>query len=148
MGQSLKMLLVDDDQALTGLLESVIRRGLHRKVHLTTLCDSSAATRWIDEHRPGLVLTDLEMPGISGWEILRLAKQRNPLSQVVIFSGNFSRDALVRASKLGADDYVLKSIDLTEVLCVLKQACERIARWEESLLRTVSWRMVSKARIA
>ena len=132
MHENLKMLLVDDDDFIVRSLAMLIGHAFRGRIDLTPLTDPVAAKAWIDRSSPGLVVTDLEMPLVDGFEILRCAKQRNPSSQVIIHSGHFSAEALRLALRLEATDYVLKSGGPADLLDALEHAYGRILRWEQS----------------
>ena len=56
-----------------------------------------------------MVLLDIWMPGIDGIETLREIKRTNPFLQVVIISGHGTIETAVKATKLGANDYIVKT---------------------------------------
>ncbi len=78
MDENLKMLLVDDDGAIVRSLTALIGCTFQGRVDVTALTDPVAAESWANSNSPDLVLTDLEMPVVDGFEILECAKRRNP----------------------------------------------------------------------
>ena len=138
MNENLKMLLVDDDQSLVLLLTPLIRKFFAEGVALTEMTDPVAAKHWIGENVPDLVLTDLEMPLVNGFEILRCAKRRNPYCQVIVYSGHFSAEALCLALKLEAADYLPKSAGPEDLLRALENARCRLIRWMRALPATAA----------
>ena len=133
MIQSINMLLVDDDESIVRLLIREIRKAFHTRLALTAMSDPVAAKRWIKDNCPDLVLTDLQMPEVDGFEILRCAKRRNPYSQVIIHSGHSSTTALNEAIDLGVSDYVPKHPDPESLLQALEYAYSRVLRWRQML---------------
>ncbi len=133
MSEHLKMLLIDDDELLVESTGVLVGRRFAEKVALTGMSDSVAAKRWIDAHAPDLVLTDLQMPAVDGFEILRAARKRNPYCQVIIQSGHFSASALSLALRLEASDYVQKSSGYEDVLEAVACAYRRVVRWKQAL---------------
>jgi PAS domain S-box-containing protein len=81
---SFKLMLVEDDPEILNLLRDMLRLKGHRVVALS---DGEKALEMIDSSTFDLVLTDLGMPVISGWEIARRAKAKNPLVPVVMITG-------------------------------------------------------------
>jgi len=79
-----RLLLVEDDPEILNLLRDMLRFKGHRVVAVT---DGEKALELIDSSDFDLVLTDLGMPVISGWEIARRAKEKNPKLPVVMITG-------------------------------------------------------------
>ena len=146
MDENLKMLLVDDDESVVRWLTVVIGRAFQGRIDLTALTDPLAAKSWIDRNSPELVVTDLEMPLVDGFEILRCVKQRNPFSQVILHSGHFSAEALRLALKLEAADYVQKCADSKELCDALEHAHRRVIRWTQALAGVARNAKPSRAR--
>ncbi len=133
MDENLKMLLVDDDESMVRSLAVLIGRAFRGRIDLTALTDPVAAESWVNRNSPDLVVTDLEMPVVDGFEILKCAKRRNPYCQVIIHSGHFSPEALLLALELEATDYISKSAGPKELLDVLEHAYRRTVRWTQAL---------------
>ncbi len=133
MREKVRMLLVDDDESLVLLLTPLISKFFAERVALTEMTDPVAAKHWIGENAPDLVLTDLQMPTVDGFEILRCAKRQNPYCQVIIHSGHFSAEALRLALKLEAADYLPKSAGPDDLLHSLEYAYRRNIRWMQAL---------------
>ena len=81
---SFRLMLVEDDPEILNLLRDMLRLKGHRVVALS---DGEKALEMLDSSNFDLVLTDLGMPIISGWEIARRAKAKNPLVPVVMITG-------------------------------------------------------------
>ena len=134
-----KLLLVDDDPSMIRLLTRVIERSMNDEIDLESLTSSKEAVSRIEKGGVDILLTDLEMPGINGIELLQCAKSRNPATQVLFITGHSTQEALLDALERGASDYLLKPIDQAELLEVLKQSQQRQRRWKEALLGTWRW---------
>ncbi len=84
-----------------------------------------------------ILITDLWMPGMDGLALLEEAKQRFPLLEVVLITGNATVPSAVQAMKAGAMDYLTKPFDPPELLEVVARALEHrqmreeITRWHE-----------------
>ncbi|MDR3556250.1 MAG: ATP-binding protein [Syntrophobacteraceae bacterium] len=81
---SFRLMLVEDDPEILNLLRDMLRLKGHRVIALS---DGEKALEMIDSNNFDLVLTDLGMPVISGWEIARRAKAKNPRVPVVMITG-------------------------------------------------------------
>ncbi len=135
-----RLLLVDDDPAMIRLLARVIDRSFGEEIELHSLTDPAEARDAIERNLIDILVTDLEMPGTNGLSLLRCAKRRNALTQVLFITGHSSLAALSDALDLGATDYLLKPLDQTELVELLQQAQKRIRRWREALAGTFNAR--------
>jgi two-component system response regulator YesN len=127
-----QILVIDDDDAQVRLLAKVVGRAFGSRADLTALIDATEALVWIERSKPDLVISDLEMPGASGLQILRATKRRNPIAQVILLTGKSSMSALREALQGGAADYLLKPLDADTLAEVMQQAIERVERWRRA----------------
>jgi DNA-binding response OmpR family regulator len=111
------ILAIDDDHAFTSDLKAFF----HRKgVDVAAISDSILAPA-LDFHKFKVVLLDLDMPGLSGEEVLaRIPADHRPI--VIIVSGHSDLETRIRLLDRGADFFLPKPVDLTEVLLI----CSRI----------------------
>lgn len=112
-----EVLLVEDNEADIALVENAFREtGGPFTLHIAV--DGREALRFLEEHRarPDLVILDLNLPGINGFEILQTLKSTPDLQEipVVIFSTSTAARDIRRAYKLSANSYVKKPADLDE----------------------------------
>ena len=128
-----KLLLVDDDPMMVRLLSKVIERCFGEDIEMQSLTDPAMARDAIEQNVIDILVTDLEMPGINGLGLLRFAKRRHSLTQVLFMTGHSSLDALNDALDLGASDYLLKPLDQDELVELLGQAQKRVQRWRQAL---------------
>ncbi len=133
MTNRLKLLVIDDDNAQVRLLTKAVGTAFGGRLDMTAMTDAMEARNWIERCSPDLVITDLEMPGASGLDILRAAKRCNPTTQVLLLTGHSSRHALLEALEFGASDYLIKPLDPAAIAEVLCEAVKRIERWRAAL---------------
>ena len=133
-----KLLLVDDDPSMIRLLTRIIERQFEGAIELTSLVDPKEARKRIEEQLIEILITDLEMPGINGLELLRCAKRRNACTQVLFMTGHSTLDALTDALEAGATDYLLKPLDQEQLIKLVGDTQERLVRWREALSGTLS----------
>lgn len=131
-----KLLLVDDDPSMVRLLSRVVDRSFGEEIEMQSLTDPTTARDAIERDLIDILVTDLEMPGINGLGLLRCAKRKNALTQVLFITGKSSLDALSDALELGATDYLLKPLDQAELVELLEQAQKRVRRWRQALAGT------------
>ncbi len=113
----MRVLIVDDNAANVALLEQVLAQGGYDDILSTR--DAAAAPTMCRTHQPDLVLLDLHMPGLSGYEVLDEIRELTEPPQslpVLVLTADASRDARHRALTAGARDFVNKPIDPTELL--------------------------------
>ena len=132
-----QLLVVDDDPSMVRLLTKVIERQFENEIELTSLTDPKEARTQIEEQIVDILVTDLEMPGVNGLELLRCAKRRNACTQVLFMTGHSTLDALTDALESGATDYLLKPLDQSQLIKLVGDAQERLLRWREALAGTL-----------
>jgi two-component system KDP operon response regulator KdpE len=116
-----RVLVVEDDIALRNAVAGAVRSAGYR---VTEAADGQAAVRELRSNNYELVLLDLGLPFVDGWEVLRgLEGQRLP-SVVVISARGEERDK-VRALDMGADDYLAKPFGTTELLSRVRAVLRR-----------------------
>jgi putative two-component system response regulator len=112
-------LMVDDERANILVLERLLEKAGYRNVHSTT--DPRTVLSLVAEIRPDLLLLDLKMPGLDGFEILELlrvgrAASSEPGLPVLVLTADATRETKRRALAAGATDFLTKPFDLDEVL--------------------------------
>ncbi|MFM8315848.1 MAG: sigma-54-dependent transcriptional regulator [Deltaproteobacteria bacterium] len=105
------LLIVDDDPSILRNLESFLKKNFT----VDTCNNGSKAFELIQSKSYDLVLSDNKMPGMTGLELLKKTKEFSPNTAFVIMTAFGSDDESLDAVKLGADDYLMKPFNLTEV---------------------------------
>jgi DNA-binding NtrC family response regulator len=136
-----KLVLIDDDPAMVRLLATVIHRSFRHDIEVQPFSDPVLARDYLERELADMVVTDLEMPGVDGLQILRTAKSRNPCAQVLLVTGHSSVDALLQALEHGASDYLLKPVDEASFLQLIRDALTRVSRWRKALAGTLGTAM-------
>ena len=135
-----RLLIVEDDaNNRETLLEILSERG-HR---VEIAADGATALRLVAERPFDLMLLDISMPGMDGFEVLRRVRDKHPATQlpIIMLTGKNGREDIVAELKLGANDYVTKPPDLPVVLArmathlSLKGAVDQIVALEHDLER-------------
>lgn len=103
-----KAVIVDDDIMIQQTLKDLLEEW-----GFQCICsgDPEALSNELPEINPDLIISDLQMPGMSGLDLLEKNRASLPKSTWIVMTGNGSIDTSVKAIQLGADDYVLKPID-------------------------------------
>jgi len=119
--QRCRVLVVDDKENMRALLRDI----LASQYDVILAGDGAAARAELESDRFQVVITDVRMPGLDGFELVRLVKERWPLTEVVMMTAFASISAAVEAIRLGAYDYVQKPFDPDDVALVVTRALER-----------------------
>ena len=130
-----EVLVVDDEVVVLTVLREILRRGGYR---VTTAASAEEAIDLMHKRHFDLVLTDKNLPGASGLEVLRVARTLDPQPAVVMITGYSSYDSAVEALDIGAQDYIEKPIRDVEALRfrirrALSRRDEQLARAQASL---------------
>ena len=140
-----KILVVDDEELIRWSLEqSLLGEGYD--VHLAATGED--ALRITREEMPDLIFLDLQLPGISGMEVLQQVKKINEDIVVIIITALGVVEMVVKAMKLGAYDYINKPFNLDEVSILVEKATETIRlRKEVTTLRAEHDKILSPVNI-
>jgi DNA-binding NtrC family response regulator len=119
---SLSVLIVDDD---TSLLKAMARYFAGRGWETFTAGDALAGVRAYEAQRPGVVILDVNMPGVSGLDALRLLLGADPDATVIMLTGAGSIEMSVEAMHGGAETFLTKPPDLTQLELTARRANEK-----------------------
>src|ERR1700733_13246083 len=110
-----KILIVDDESAARAALEVLLRR---EGFEVRDASDGQAALAECAAFRPDLILLDIVMPGIDGFEVCRRIKAtpETRLTPVVLITGLSETEDRIKGINAGADDFLRKPIDMNELL--------------------------------
>ena len=121
---ALKILIVDDEPLQRDLLKGFLEK---QGYDVMTAPDGKGAITCFSSHPFQLVLLDHRMPGMDGDELLGHLKERNPLVRAIMITAFGSVETAVGVMRLGADDFLEKPVDLTQLL-------EKIRRIEQTVI--------------
>ena len=116
--------------------EKIVRDGLIRhfdwgkySVNIAgSFCDGEDAWRYLQSHNADIIVTDVRMPRMDGISLAAKALERSPDTCIIFISAYSDIAYLKDALKLGAVDYILKSIDLKELAAAVERTIERVDR--------------------
>jgi len=111
------ILIVEDDEDLVCMLEY----NLSRKGYVTmSALNGPSACRLIEEERPDLILLDIMLPGMDGWQICRIVRnhEQEDISEIpiIMLTALGSAKEKLKGIEMGADDYIPKPFSVKEVL--------------------------------
>jgi len=118
------ILIVDDEASVRDWLTIYLKRAGHS---YRTAADGAEALVALKEERFDLVITDLKMPRVSGLDVLRAVKARNPQTEVVVITAFATPETAIEAMKAGAYDYLTKPFKIDEMGLIISRALEKRA---------------------
>ena len=115
------VLLVEDDQNIVDLVRSNLMARGHE---VTVSMDGSDAVALLEAVEPEMVILDLMLPGIDGFELCKQMRERSAVG-IVVLSARRAETDKVRALNLGADDYMTKPFGIDELLARINATLRR-----------------------
>jgi two-component system nitrogen regulation response regulator NtrX len=116
-----RILIVDDEPAIQSTLRGVLE---DEGYHVTAVGTGEDALALVSEEMPDLVFLDIWMPGRDGLETLAEIKRLRPEAAVVMISGHGTIETAVKATRLGAYDFIEKPLSLEKTLLTVARALE------------------------
>ena len=119
-----KILIVDDAQFVRDLLVKIL---VKEGGSVRTAATGAEAVRLIEEDLPELIITDVVMPGMDGFALLRHVKAAHPSVKIVVLTGYARRQSISDFLLYGADGYLAKPFQVAELLQVVAKATAKPA---------------------
>jgi DNA-binding NtrC family response regulator len=113
-----KILVVDDEEALRTVLASELEGEGYQ---VTTAEDGQEAINILGSNSFDLILLDIKMPNVDGFEVLKFAKGRQPGTKIIMLTGFADLKNAIESKKLGAEDFVSKPYDLVDLLTTVER---------------------------
>lgn len=117
-----KVMLVDDE---VEYIETLLKRLKKRGLEITTANEGRAALDLLESDSPDVVVLDVKMPGIDGLDVLKEIKSRHPLVEVIMLTGHANVEVAIEGMELGAFDYLMKPMDIDELLYKIQDAHQK-----------------------
>lgn len=125
-----KILVVDDEKSMCDFLEIMLNK---EGYEVTSTTSGEKALELLDNDLYSMVLTDVKMPGVDGFEVLRKTKEVSPDTVVIMITAYGSPEGAVTAIKEGAYDYITKPFRVEEVKLTIKKSLERSTLIQENI---------------
>jgi DNA-binding response OmpR family regulator len=125
-----KVLIVDDEPDMLAGLEDTLA---HEGFEVVTASNGKEGLRQAVDLAPDLILLDVMMPGMNGYEVLSALRKRGLRIPVIMLTGRDAEDDKVRGLDTGADDYVTKPFSMKELLSRIKAIRRRQPAREEKI---------------
>jgi two-component system, OmpR family, alkaline phosphatase synthesis response regulator PhoP len=139
------ILILEDNETLAlGLRTSLEVEGY--KVECVT--DGELGLKWLEQHEPNLIVLDLMLPTMNGFEVLRRYRSRGGSAAVLILSARDQEVDKVQGFRIGADDYVVKPVGVLEFLARVEAITRRLSSSQKSGSATDGAGRVSQLRFS
>jgi CheY-like chemotaxis protein len=110
------ILVVDDDPAILATVREILELEGYPVVAVS---DGAAALRRAEEVRPSLLLLDMRMPGLTGWEVAQQLRERGIAVPILVMTA--AQDARLWAQQIGAAGFLPKPFDLDDLLAAVER---------------------------
>lgn len=124
----LKILIAEDEEPIANLIRMNLRRAGY---HCIWAADGETAADCMESEKPDLVLLDVMLPGINGYELMEYAKTLE--LPVIFLTALGSTENKVKGLKMGADDYLPKPFEIVELLARVEAVLRRYHKTESVL---------------
>src|SRR3954449_7622362 len=120
MASSKTILICDDDQGMRDTIGAILKRDYR----VLMVASGEAALMLLKQEDVDLLLLDVRLPGINGFDVLRIVKENYSLIECIMISAINEVETAVQAMKYGAYHYVTKAFDYDELRSLVRNACE------------------------
>ena len=117
-----RVLVIDDDELARTLLQRMLVEEGHE---VEEAIDGAEGLRLFGKNPPDLVLTDINMPGLDGHDVIEAIQMLHPDVPIIAISGGgptTKEELLLKASALGADQIVMKPFEFTQLVSAVERA--------------------------
>src|SRR5438132_7873273 len=124
-----KVLVVDDEPNIADVLSIALR---FNNYEVETAADGQAALQAVTEFRPDLVLLDVMLPDLDGFEVAKRMRERADDTPILFLTARDTTEDKVRGLTIGGDDYVTKPFSVEELLARVRAVLRRAGHGEEA----------------
>ena len=123
MKSNISILIVDDEEMMRDLLSKILSREGYK---IRTASDGLEALDLLREETADLIISDMKMPRMDGFELLKIVKKEHERCGVIIMTAYGDTYTVKDALLLGADEYITKPFKSHEIVLVVERAYWRI----------------------
>jgi two-component system, NtrC family, response regulator PilR len=123
-----RILIVEDEKSMREVLKMLLEGEVYE---VTTASDGLEGLSYVEKDIFDLVITDMKMPRVDGFEVLKKVKELSPDTVVLMITAFGTTEKAVEARKLGAYDFISKPFDIDEIRLIVKKAIEKKREREE-----------------
>ena len=122
--------IIDDEKEICESIKMILEYESYTVDYSTS---ALAGLKSMEENRISCLLLDIQMPEMSGFEVLKKVKENNPSLSVIIISAHGSVENAIKATRLGAFDFIEKPIDRDKLLISVRNATEHVKLLTENI---------------
>jgi DNA-binding NtrC family response regulator len=119
---NVRVVFVDDEP---DFLETVLKRMQKRKIDTVGFKTGPEALEWLQSNPADVVVLDVRMPEMDGLQVLKEIKKIDALIEVIMLTGHASLETADKGMELGAFDYLMKPINMDELLFKIEDAYQK-----------------------
>jgi DNA-binding response OmpR family regulator len=123
--EEVKILLIEDEKKITDTLAKGLRE---LSYHVETAYDGKIGLRLFESGSYDIIITDINMPGINGYDLCRNIRSRNQMVPIIMLTALNATDDKIEGFDAGADDYLVKPFEFKELLVRIRAMLKRTIR--------------------
>jgi DNA-binding NtrC family response regulator len=127
---AISVLLVDDEESF---VQTLAKRLTLRRFNVYTAIRAERLYATLDENLIDVVVLDVKMPDLDGIEATQTIKKAHPLVEIILLTGHASLEASLEGMKRGAFDYLLKPVNIDELVYKIEDANRKKELQEEKI---------------
>ncbi|MBA7527917.1 Protein-glutamate methylesterase/protein-glutamine glutaminase [subsurface metagenome] len=132
--EKIRVLHVDDEEGFLELTKIYLEKISDQKLHVDSISSSEQVVDYLKDHEYDVLVSDYQMPGLDGLELLKKLRNQDNDIPFIIFTGKGREEIAIQALNLGADSYVKKGVDSRSLYTELAHIIERLVK-EKNLER-------------
>ena len=117
MATDANILIVDDEEVMRDFLQDVLE-----SFNVEIACNGEEAISKLDKKKYDLIITDMKMPGKSGEDVVRFAKEKYPDSKIIIISGYSTLYSVSNALRCGVNAFLSKPFTIKQIRAVVAKS--------------------------
>jgi len=119
-----KILIIDDEPFILESLEMFLAEKGH---DIFKAADGTRGLSLFERHRPAVVILDIRLPDISGFEVLETLNRKTPAPKIIMITAYHDMETAIRSMKQGAFDYIYKPLDADQVESTVERALQVVS---------------------
>ena len=120
--------VIDDDPSIRWVLEKALKSA---NFLVSSFENADTALEYLSSSQPDVIITDIRMPGIDGFEFLSILNEKYPAIPTIIMTAHSDLDSAVSAYQGGAFEYLPKPFDIDDAVELTQRACKKSDEYAE-----------------